>query len=55
MATLTRVKGITTVVIGNITIRTSLINRHRFNNLRKKTRLKPIDVIRAIKKSDKNK
>lgn len=39
MAKITRTKGITKIDMGSLTIKTNAINRHRFNDLRKKDKL----------------
>jgi uncharacterized protein YdbL (DUF1318 family) len=47
MAKITRKKGKTTIEWQNLTLTTNKINRHQYNQLRKKTNIK-IDEIKQI-------
>ncbi len=42
--------SITELYIGRIMIRTNLINRYRYNNLRKKSHILPDDFFLAVRK-----
>jgi len=48
-----RCDGRTVVQLGHITIKTDMINRHRYNDLRKKDKVKERDVLWALKESGK--
>ena len=50
MAKITRKKGKTTIEWQNITITTDKINRHRYNDLRKKTNIKLDEIKQIIRK-----
>lgn len=44
-----REKGITTILIGGLTVQTDKINRHQYNRLRKRKVIDYEDVLKAIK------
>lgn len=44
-----RTKGITIVQLGNLTIKTNLISRNRFNDLRKQPVIRPHEVLGILK------
>jgi len=53
MSKVSREDGETIVQLGHIRVRTDLINRYRYNDLRKKDRPGPRDVVWALKESKK--